>query len=86
MGIGFTVFGLIFFIVGIVTGVMFRKMQAVISGEPRALFLSFTVIGIAFSAVGIGMLLSVKKAVKKRKALLEVPHRKGDRRRTGRLD
>ncbi len=71
MGIGFTVFGLIFFIVGIVTGVMFRKMQAVISGEPRALFLSFTVIGIAFSAVGIGMLLSVKKAVKKRKALLE---------------
>ena len=61
MGIGFTVFGLIFFIVGIVTGVMFRKMQAVISGEPRALFLSFTVIGIAFSAVGIGMLLSVKK-------------------------
>lgn len=27
MGIGFTVFGLIFFIVGIVTGVMFRKMQ-----------------------------------------------------------
>ena len=71
MGIGFTAFGLIFFIVGIVTGVMFRRMQAVVSGEPRALFLSFTVVGIAFSAVGIGMLLSVKKAVKKRKVLID---------------
>ena len=71
MGIGFTAFGLLFFIVGIVTGVMFQKMQVLVSGEPNAMFISFTLIGIAFMAVGIGMILSVKKGVKKRKALLE---------------